>query len=446
MIRGILLTAIACTSMMACFSSYAEDSGQQLNILTSFPPDFYQNFKSAFSARHPDIQVIIRNKKTTAGIKYLMRQPENNIDLFWASAPDAFDILDNAGLLAEVSDVDFDYPHSISGYPLRQEKNRYLGFALSGYGIMSNRAYIQRWNLPPATQWADLADPVYFSHLGLSSPSRSGTTHLMIEMILQQYGWKKGWNYILQIASNAVTITARSYGVPEGVQQGHFGLGLVIDFLARKIDSSNIDFAYADETRYLPASIALLKNSKNPQAARKFIRFMLSREGQRLLLEPGIARLPIDPDLYADGNKQINPYFLAQRKPVEAFNAIVSRERYQFVNLIFDHLITFQHKSMQRLRKKLILAASKLKAHALSDTEYTRQLGEIESELFNFPVHQGLSEDRELLSTLERTGNSVLLAGYLPEPLASIKQSWIQKLIDLESRVEHIMSDYAEIK
>lgn len=42
--------------------------------------------------------------------------------------------------------------------------------------------------LPAPRQWAELMKPVYFGHVAVSAPSRSGTTHLTVETLLQGEG------------------------------------------------------------------------------------------------------------------------------------------------------------------------------------------------------------------------------------------------------------------
>ena len=78
---------------------------------------------------------------------------------------------------------------------------------------------MQANKLPAPKEWADLTKPVYHGHVATSSPSRSGTTHLTYETILQGEGWDKGWNQILQIAGNSAAVTERSFGVPDGVSR-----------------------------------------------------------------------------------------------------------------------------------------------------------------------------------------------------------------------------------
>ena len=71
-----------------------------LVVVTSFPKDLTGTFKAAFEAKNPGVKVDMLKKKTTAGVKYLQETSGNNTsDLFWASAPDAFEVLKGDGLL-----------------------------------------------------------------------------------------------------------------------------------------------------------------------------------------------------------------------------------------------------------------------------------------------------------------------------------------------------------
>ena len=122
-------------------------------------------------------------------------------------------------------------------------------------------------------EWADLVKPEYFNHVAMSSPSRSGTTHLTVETILQGEGWEKGWSQMLQIAGNCAAVTDRSFAVPDGVNNGQYGVGLVIDFfgLAGKASGYPVEFHYPSVTAVVPANIALVAGAKNVDEAKQFI-------------------------------------------------------------------------------------------------------------------------------------------------------------------------------
>ncbi|MES9906164.1 MAG: hypothetical protein ABW168_26230 [Sedimenticola sp.] len=50
----------------------------ELTIVTSFPKDLTNDYKQAFDAKNPGLQLELINKKTTAGIKYLQETSGSN--------------------------------------------------------------------------------------------------------------------------------------------------------------------------------------------------------------------------------------------------------------------------------------------------------------------------------------------------------------------------------
>lgn len=335
-----------------------------VTVVTSFPKELTQAYKAAFEKANPGIKVEILNKNTVQGIAYVRELPPGQRpDVFWASAPDAFEVLSGQKLLDNVADlVNPAAPTKVGAYPINDPQGQYLGQALAGYGLMWNTRYLAANKLPAPAQWADLVKPVYFGHVAMSAPSRSGTTHLTVETLLQGEGWDKGWTQLLQIAGNSAAITERSFGVPDGVNNGQFGIGLVIDFfgLAGKYSGFPVEFAYPDVTAVVPANIALVAGGKNPAEARQFIRYTVSTEGQQLLMDPKISRLTVLPQgqLKAPAGYP-DAYDIARRAKV-AFNADLSESRYNVVSAMFDQTITFRLKELQAATQAIHAATAAL--------------------------------------------------------------------------------------
>ena len=322
-----------------------------VTVVTSFPKELTQAYKVAFEKAFPGIKLEILNKNTVQGMAYVRELPVGQRpEIFWASAPDAFEVLSSQKLLDNIADLaNKAAPTKVGAYPINDPQGLYLGQALAGYGLMWNTRYMAANKLPAPQQWADLVKPVYFGHVAMSSPSRSGTTHLTVETLLQGEGWNKGWAQLLQIAGNSAAITERSFGVPDGVNNGQFGIGLVIDFfgLAGKYSGFPVEFIYPDVTAVVPANIALVAGSKNPAEAKQFIRYTLSAEGQQLLFDPKISRLPIlPPDQLKAPAGYPNPFEIAKRAKV-SFNSDLSESRYNVVSALFDQTITFRLKELQ---------------------------------------------------------------------------------------------------
>jgi len=143
----------------------------------------------------------------------------------------------------------------------------------------------------------------------MSHPMRSGTMHSLLETILQDRGWQAGWAWILELAGQLNTISARSFGVLEGVEDGDYSIGLTIDFLA--LTREGLNFRYGRPVILIPARIAALQGGVQPEAARAFVNFILSPEGQRILLRPDIRRIPVDPRIRAEQPDMLDPEVLA---------------------------------------------------------------------------------------------------------------------------------------
>ena len=162
-----------------------------INVVTSFPKELTTAYKAAYEKKYPNDKVEILNKGTSAGIAYVREQPAGSrAEIFWVSAPDAFEVLAGEKLLQKV-DFPAAGPEKVGDYPINDPEGMYRGQALAGYGLMWNTRYMQAHKLPAPKEWADLTKAIYHGHVATSSPSRSGTTHLTFETILQGEGWDK---------------------------------------------------------------------------------------------------------------------------------------------------------------------------------------------------------------------------------------------------------------
>ena len=350
-------------SILLSFAIMTEISlaDEEVVIVTSFPKDLFEGYKKAFEAKYPDITVVVKSKKTSAAVAYIRETASRpDSDIMWASAVDAFAVLKEKGFLSAYTlpeDIANRIPEKIGPYPIHDVDGNYFGFALSGYGIMWNKPYLQVYKLETPSEWTDLTNSSYYGHLSMSAPSRSGTTHLTVESILQAYGWEKGWEIVLNMGGNMASITERSFGVPQGVINGEFGIGVVIDFFGLSAIASGapVDFVYPSVTPIVPANIGLIKGGPNPGNAKKFINFTLSEEGQLLLFDPGISRLPVIPELYAKAPKGFPNPFKMEMSQGE-FDIDLSQRRYGLINSLFDQVITFRLKDLKEAWKAIYKA------------------------------------------------------------------------------------------
>ena len=394
---------------------------EPISVITSFPKELTEAYKKAYEAKYPNDKVEILNKNTSAGIAYVREQSAGSRpEVFWASAPDAFEVLASGKLLQKVDGGNPNIPAKVGNYPINDPEGLYLGQALAGYGIMWNTRYTAANKLPAPKEWADLMAPVYFGHVATSSPSRSGTTHLTVETILQGEGWEKGWNQMLRIAGNCAAVTERSFGVPDGVSNGQFGVGLVIDFfgLAAKNSGFPVEFVYPSVTAIVPANIALIAGAKNGEAGKRFIQFTLSEEGQALLLDKKISRLPVMPSMYAKAPAGYPNPFTGSITAKVNFDTAISESRYYVVSSLFDQIITFRHKELVAATKAIHDAEKRLGGKASAQLDEARKLA------FSPPVTDAQTKDKTLLALFKADKKDAAATAQKTK----VEEEWAQKV------------------
>jgi len=375
---------------------------KEVVIVTSFPKELFENYKKAFEAKHPGVTVVVNVKQTNAGVTYLQEtKAKPAADIFWVSAPDAFLTLKTDGILEKYTppkEILARMPAKIGAFPISDPDGTYFGFAVSGYGLMWNKPYMQAHKLPEPKEWTDLTDPRFHGHLVISAPSRSGTTHLTIEVILQAYGWEKGWALLLNSGGNMGSITERSFGVPEAVNSGQYGVGVVIDFFGLSAIASGfpVDFVYPSLTSVVPASVGIVKGGPNPENARAFVNYLLSDEGQMLLFSKEIGRLPVVPDLYAKAPAGYPNPFKMKLGGVD-FNNKLSSGRRSVVNSLFDHIITFRHAELKAAWAAIYRAEETIaKATGKDVTQAKAMVAEARKLATTVPVDAKKASDKEV--------------------------------------------------
>ena len=234
----------------------------------------------------------------TSEVLRFLRSEYNNksagvgIDIFFGGGLDPYLALKKEKLLqpyALPQQILAKVPASLGGVPLYDPEHAWYGATLSGFGIVYNKVVLQLTKLPEISTWEGLASPEAFTWVGSSDPRKSGSVHVAYEIILQAYGWEKGWQIITGLAANVRNFTNSASQVPKDVAIGEVAYGLAIDFYAwAQIDEAGADkigFVMPDNlTMITPDCIGILKGAPNRAVAEAFIRFVMSDSGQKLWL------------------------------------------------------------------------------------------------------------------------------------------------------------------
>lgn len=222
-------------------------------------------------------------------------------------------------------------PSEFAGESIYDPAGRFYGVCLSSFGIAFNTDRLEDLGIE-IRSWKDLARPELYQSTVIADPTKSGSITKCFEMILQQAmaesyagtsvlpeekeegeapeqerklerGWEEGFFRIKLIAANARYATDSAGKLVRDVSSGSAAAGMCIDFYglseAEWVEAhapvQRIVYRMPENGSAVSADpIQLLRGAPNPRAARAFIDFVLSPEGQKLwILKPGTPGGPV---------------------------------------------------------------------------------------------------------------------------------------------------------
>lgn len=404
-----------------CLLSVSAAANPPVIVITSLSAEVSGYLQQQLSTQFPALNLRFINKKTSAVLTHLKKNLYPRPDLVMVSALDAFDWLSQQDQLTKLDP---------------QDRLAYTPFAYSGYGLMLNQAYLTQHNLPEPKHWEDLLKADYRGHIAMSTPSRSGTTHVIVETLLQEKGWQEGWRYLLRLAGNLSTITARSFGVRQGVINQRFGLGLTIDFFAftAHYQHPDIRFVYPSPSAFLPVSAGLVKGAEQPEAARQLIHFLLSPQGQSMLLAPELSRFPVDKTILQQSPEHLLNHYSQQIGHTLNYNSRLAVRRYHLVNALFDELITYRLDFMQQSWQTLHDIRTMLDQAPNPAFEATYQI--LVDDLRSTPFNELRLNETALLESFTQ----VLPGAPLSDAQLAEMDAWRQWSREQQDRITHQLS------
>jgi ABC-type Fe3+ transport system substrate-binding protein len=342
-------------------------------VLTSYAEELTNRFQQAFERRYPGRRVEILWRHSADALAYLRRGGSREVDVYWTPAPRNFALLKAEGHLAKLALDTKSLPSSVAGYPISDPEGYFAAFELAGYGILYNPEAVRKLGLPPPRDWRDLADPAYRGQVQLPIPGRVGFAPILIEAVLQGYGWDEGWAVLSAIAANVDFGGGDRAPDADDVVTGRKAARMTIDFFAApsRAKETPTAFVYPPRTAYNPAQVAIFAEAPHPAAARDFVDFVLSREAQELLLHPDVRRLPVRQEIYA-----ARPELSAQPfAPGNlAYSDALSRSRQGLVAALFEAALVHPHQTAVSLWNALHRAEQNGQGKATERQEIRRLL------------------------------------------------------------------------
>ncbi|WP_458574638.1 ABC transporter substrate-binding protein [Rhizobium sp. PDO1-076] len=253
-----------------------------LVLYTSQPNEDAQATVDGFMATHPDVKVDWVRDGTPKIMAKLMAEIEAGnpvADLLLIADTVTLERMKQAGqLLAYKSPEAANFDAS-----LYDADGAYYSTKLITTGIMYNTAA----GMKP-TSWSDLAKPEAKGLVTMPSPLTSGAALIHAQTLVGVDGL--GWDYYKSLQANGATASGGNGAVLKSVATGEKAYGVVVDYmpLREKAKGAPVEFVFPTEgVSAVTEPVAILSSSKNAEAAKLFVDYVLSEKGQEGFLKLG---------------------------------------------------------------------------------------------------------------------------------------------------------------
>jgi iron(III) transport system substrate-binding protein len=264
-------------------------TAQQLNLYCSSPNTAWCQGMAVGFEKATGTRVAVIQKATGEMLAQIKAERENpKGDVWWAGPGDSYLQAAEEGLLdayrsPKVAELQ-PWAQKISDISKDRVSGIYGGIIALGY----NTEVMRKKKLPVPRCWKDLVDPVYKGEIMFGNPNSSGTAYLMLATLVQVFGEDAAFKYLRDVHANVNQYARSGIGPMTAVTRGETAIGStvlhgVINEIVRGFPVEPV--LPCEGVGYEVGSTAVIKGARNLDAARKFIDFALSADGQKVGLE-----------------------------------------------------------------------------------------------------------------------------------------------------------------
>ena len=286
--RRTQIVSLCSAALLLGSLSFGAAAEQKLYVYTSMKESMIGGLKTAFTKKYPDIKIDFQSAGAGKLMAKIAAERESGkilADVLWTSeVPDFYQLKANNLLLPYIP-----VESKALLNPLPDYDGSFTAARLGTLGVAYNTRLVKE---APKT-WDDLKKPTFKGAFGIANPALSGTAYMSVAVISKTFGW----GYFEALRANGAKMGKGSGQVVDDTASGDLLASLAVDYITLdKIDKgATLALVFPPEMLVIPSPIAIFKNSPNIEAAKKFVDFMLSKEGQTIVANEGT--LPVRADV-----------------------------------------------------------------------------------------------------------------------------------------------------
>ena len=281
---------LAITAALLVFAAAHAHAAESLVVYSAGPKKLSGSLAKAFEKKTGIKVKLFQSNSGKVMARYQAEKSNPQVDVLISASWGHAISLDKAGdLLAYTSPNAAKVPASL-------KTNTYTAQGAAALAI----AYNTKKGLKAPAEWADVAKAEYKNQVTMPDPAKSGSALTLVQGLVAQ-DKKAAWKLFADLKANGMIIPGANKAALNPVLQGAksvvFG---AVDYIAlgQKKKGEAIEVVHPKSGTVLaPRPIMIAKTAKNQSSAKKFVDFVLSDAGQKLVAKRFI--LPARTDVKA---------------------------------------------------------------------------------------------------------------------------------------------------
>jgi iron(III) transport system substrate-binding protein len=256
----------------------------QLVVHSTLEADNIAEFKKAFEAENPEIEIVWSRDATGVITAKIMAEGANQkADAIWGLAVTSVSAFKKLGYLEPYA------PANLAAIrpSFRDKENppAWVGMEAWVGAVCFNTAEAQKLGLKKPASWFDLLDPAYKGKIIMPNPASSGTGYFHVSAWIQMFGEEKAWAFMDDLHKNIAQYQHSGTKPCRDAASGEFAMGISYELAgaSMKTKGAPIDIILMKEGGgWDMDTAAILKGTKNLAAAKRLMDFAASRKANEI--------------------------------------------------------------------------------------------------------------------------------------------------------------------
>ena len=296
--KKIVALALAMIMVLAVTTALAEPSGEVM-LYSSMQEAQLQAIKKAFEAKYPTVEMKYfyagGGKLVTKMTTEAQGDGQIACDVVWLGDPSDYEAFKANGWLQPY--VSPETEHIAKEY--MEAEGYYTAGRLVTMGIAWNIGLVDEADAPKT--WNDLLDPKWSNQIIMTDPAQASTTKYWMAAMMQSP--KYGPEFFQKLRENGVELESGTTATHNRVADASYMVGICLDYVSANLiaEGSPMAFHYTtDDVITMTSPIAMIKGCANEDNGKLLMDFILSKEGQEVLVANNLVSVRDDVEMKID--------------------------------------------------------------------------------------------------------------------------------------------------